>query len=412
MSKILNFILILCICIVFMQCTENPVLSTNTTLGELTANEKRLVRSDNKFGFKLLKGIVKEQKDKNIFISPLSVSMVLGMVYNGASRNTQKAMQKTLELTDLTIQELNEFYKSLIELLTGLDPKVQFQIANSIWYRQGFSFEKEFVNLSKTYFNAQVRELDFNDPKTLRIINGWVDENTNGKIKKIVDVIDPWTVMFLINAIYFKGTWASEFDKSLTNDDWFTLSDGCQESCKMMRRKGKFQYFENPYFQAIDLPYGDGDFSMSIFLPRPQNNLDSLISEFNQENWEQWINSFSKYEGTLQLPKFTLEYELTLNDILKTLGMAIAFDPYQADFTRIYKGPERLYISEVKHKTFVKVNEEGTEAAAVTSVEMRATSAGPYGFLMRVDRPFVFVIRENCSKAILFMGKIVKPTFE
>lgn len=412
MSKTLNFILILCVCIVFMQYTANPALPTNTTLSELTVTEKSLVRSENTFGFKLLKEIVKEQKDKNIFISPLSISMALGMTYNGASGATQEAMQKTLELADLTVQELNESYKSLIELLTGLDAKVQFQIANSIWYRQEFSFEKEFIDLSKIYFNAQVRGLDFNDPKILKIINGWVDENTNGKIKKIVDEIDPWTVMFLINAIYFKGAWTSGFDKSLTNDDWFNLPDGSQESCEMMRKTGKFQYFENFDFQAIDLPYGDGDFSMSIFLPHPQKNLNSLIAEFNQESWEQWINSFSKHEGTLEFPKFTLEYELTLNDILKALGMAIAFDPYQADFTRMYKGPEGLYISEVKHKTFVKVNEEGTEAAAVTSVGMRATSIAPSGFLMRVDRPFVFVIRENCSRAILFIGKIVKPTLE
>ncbi|NQS90651.1 serpin family protein [Patescibacteria group bacterium] len=412
MSKILNLILILCICMAFMQYTENPALSTDTILSELTVTEKNLVRSDNTFGFKLLKEIVKEQTDKNIFISPLSISMALGMTYNGASGTTQKAMQETLELADLTIQELNNSYKHLIELLTGSDPKVQFQIANSIWYRQEFSFEKEFIDLSKIYFNAQVRGLDFNDPKILKRINGWVDENTNGKIKKIVDVIDPFAVMFLINAIYFKGTWTYEFDKSLTNDEWFNLPDGSQESCEMMRKTGKFQYFENSDFQAIELPYGDGDFSMSIFLPHSQKNLDSLIAEFNQENFEQWINSFSKHEGTLEFPKFTIECELTLNDILKALGMAIAFDPYQANFTRMYKGPESLYISEVKHKAFVKINEEGTEAAAVTSVEMRVTSIAPSGFLMRVDRPFVFVIRENCSKAILFVGKIVKPALE
>lgn len=408
MTKRLTLILLLCFCTGFLQCSTRSVPTKHQASRELTVSERHLVESDNKFGLKLFREIIKEEKDSNVFISPLSVSMALGMTYNGANGETQEAMQKTLELNGLTLQEVNESYKSLIELLRGLDPKVRFQIANSIWYRHEFSFEKEFISLNRTYFNAEVRGLDFNDPNAVKIINGWVDENTNGKIKGIVDdPIDPLTVMFLINAIYFKGTWTYEFDKSLTKDDWFILPDGSKKACKMMTQEGDFQYLETADFQAIDLPYGDGDFSMTIFLPRPQKNIDSLIAEFNQENWNQSMGSFSKHEGTLQFPKFTLEYELRLNDILKALGMAIAFDPARADFTKVYKGPDSLFISEVKHKTFVEVNEEGTEAAAVTSVEMEITSAGPW---MRVDRPFIFMIRENKSQTILFIGKIVEPT--
>ncbi|MCK4224604.1 MAG: serpin family protein [candidate division Zixibacteria bacterium] len=410
MSKIWDYIFILCICIGLLQCNTRSFPTKHKVSRELTATEKRLVESDNKFGLKLFNEIIKEERDKNVFISPLSVAMALGMTYNGANGETQEAMQKTLELNDLTTQEVNESYKSLIELLSQLDPKVRFQIANSIWYCQEFSFEKEFIDLNRTYFNAQVSGLDFNDPNAAKTINGWVDEKTNGKIKEIVDSpIDPFTVMFLINAIYFKGTWTYQFDKSLTKDDWFTLPDGSKKACKMMTQEGEFQYFRNADFQALDLPYGDGDFSMTIFLPHLQKDIDSLIGEFNQKNWDQWINSFSKHEGTLQLPKFTLEYELKLNDILKALGMAVAFDPFEADFTKMYKGPQRLFISEVKHKTFVKVNEEGTEAAAATSVGISYTSVG---FWIRVDRPFVFVLRENKSQTILFMGKIVEPTLE
>ena len=410
MSKRLTLILLVCICIGFMQCSTRSVPTKHQTSRELTASERHLIESDNKFGLNLFREIIKEEGDKNVFISPLSVSMALGMTYNGANGETQKAMQEVLELNGLTIQEVNESYKSLIELLRGLDPKVQFRIANSIWFRQELSLEKEFINLNRKYFNAEVSGLDFSDPNAAKIINEWVDKNTNGKIKEIVDdPINPLTVMFLINAIYFKGTWTYEFDKSLTKDDWFILPDSSKRTCKMMEQRGKFQYFENADFQAIDLPYGDGDFSMTIFLPRPQKDIDSLIAEFNQENWNRWINSFSKREGILQFPKFTLEYELRLNEILKALGMAVAFDPLQADFTKMYKGPESLFISKVKHKTFAKVNEEGTEAAAVTSVEMEITSVGP---LMRVDRPFVFVIRENKSQTILFIGKIVEPTLE
>jgi serine protease inhibitor len=186
MSKVLTAILVLCIGIGFMQCTGN---TTSPIPRELTKAEKQLVESDNKFGLKLFKEINKAAKDSNVFISPLSVSMALGMTYNGADGSTKEAMENTLELNDLTIQEVNESYKSLIDLLAGLDPKVIFEIANSIWYRQNWSFEEEFTDQCKAYFNAEVKELDFNDPNALNIINEWVEENTNGKIKKIVMLI-------------------------------------------------------------------------------------------------------------------------------------------------------------------------------------------------------------------------------
>lgn len=408
MLKTLNFILVLSISLTLLQCEHNPVAPVAR---DLTVLEKRLVESDNRFGLRLFKEIIKDEKDKNVFISPLSVSMALGMTLNGANGATKEAMDETLEFTDMTAEEINQSYKSLLELLTQLDPKVIFQIANSIWYRQQLTFEEEFINLNKTYFNAIVEALDFNNPDAAaNIINAWVKENTNGRIEKIIEAgdIDWETVMFLINAIYFKGTWTYEFDKDLTRDDWFTLPDSSQKLCKMMSLTGDLQYSENEDFQAINLPYGDEYFSMLIFLPRPQKNIASLIAEFNPENWDLWINSFIQKSGTLQFPKFTLEYEKKLNDILKSLGMAIAFDRSRADFTNMYQGPVRLFISEVKHKTFVEVNEEGTEAAAVTSVEIGRTSVDP-GFVMRVDRPFVFVIRENHSQTILFMGKIVEP---
>ncbi|MGH7454185.1 MAG: serpin family protein, partial [bacterium] len=232
--------------------------------------------------------------------------------------------------------------------------------------------------------------------------------NTNGKIKQIVDdPIAPELVMFLINAIYFKGIWTYQFDPQQTKDDWFTLADGSKKSCKMMNLKGDLPYFANARFQAVDLPYGDADFSMTILLPSQQTHVDSLLAELDQANWNLWTRSFVKHSGNLSLPKFTLEYDLLLNDVLKALGMGIAFSPDQADFTKMRKTGD-LYISKVKHKTFVEVNEEGTEAAAVTSVEIGVTSVGG-DFTMRVDRPFIFVIRENHSGTIFFMGKIIDP---
>jgi len=402
MFKVLNYIFLVFLCLGLIQCKKS-----SPTPRQLTPAENYLVQSDNKFGLKLFREIISEEQNKNVFISPLSVSMALGMTYNGADGETKEAMARTLEISGLSLQEVNESYKSLIKLLVDLDPKVEVLIANSIWYRQELTFEQAFLDICKEYFDALVKGLDFNSPDASKTINNWVSENTKGKIKKIVDdVINPETAMFLIDAIYFKGNWTYKFDRNKTADDWFQLSNGTRKPCKMMTQEGEFQYFSNSDFQAIDLPYGDGYYSMTIFLPSAEKNIDSLINEFTEENWNQWINSFAKENGNLQLPKFTLEYELFLNDILKALGMEIAFSG-QADFTKMYK-PGGLFISKVKHKTYVDVNEEGTEAAAATAVQI--DFGGP--FSMKVDRPFVFVIRENHSQTILFMGKIFEPTLK
>lgn len=413
MWKVLRSSAIAFVCFTSVQCSNQPVDPPDNPPRELTAAEKHVVESDNKFGLKLFREIVKQDEDSNVFISPLSISMALGMTYNGAEGATEEAMRNVLELAGLTEQEINESYRSLIDLLTQLDPQVIFEIANSIWCREGFPVKEEFININQTYFDAEVATLDFNKPDASKTINGWVDEKTHGKITKIVpDEIDPETVMFLINAIYFKGTWTCEFDEEDTREDWFTLPDSSQIRCQMMRQENEFSYFENDLFQAIDLPYGNEKFSMTIFLPKPEVDIDSLISQFNQENWGNWLGSFASDSGKLYFPKFTLEYKIKLNDVLTALGMGIAFDGSRADFSGIAdltQLPGNLYITKVLHKTFIEVNEEGTEAAAVTSVEIGITALPPSGFVMRVNRPFVFAIRESHSQTILFMGKIVEP---
>ena len=413
MSKLLKYLPAFILIILVFQCSKNstdPIPPRQLTLGETQVTE-----SANGFGFKLFREIVRESSDENIFISPLSVSMALGMTYNGAAGSTREAMDSTLELSGMDIQEVNESYQSLIDLLVNLDPVVTFQIANSIWYRLGFPIAQDFVDLNQTYFYAEVNETDFSDPVSVDIINGWVDEATNGKIEEIIDgPIDPYTVMFLINAIYFNADWTYRFNEEDTHDDMFNLPDGTQSPCRMMTRECDLQYFETDDFQTIDLPYGYGLYSMTIFLPRNQVDIDTLISQINQQNWNDWINSFSEQEVTLSLPKFKLEYELELNDALSAIGMAIAFDQDEADFSGM-RDPEsiaigNLFINKVKHKTFIRVDEEGTEAAAVTSVEIGETSINDIS--MRIDRPFIFVIRENHSQTILFMGKIVQPVWE
>ena len=389
-------------------CAHNPVAPPPR---ELTALEKQLVQADNGFGLKLFREVVATaQPEESVFISPLSVSMALGMTLNGAAGETRAAMEQTLALAGLSPQEINESYQSLIDLLRRLDPRVAFRIANSVWYRDGFPFKQAFLDVTSTYFDAEVRGLDFNDPRAVNVINDWVKKSTRGKIEAIVKSIDPKTVMFLINAIYFKGTWAFKFDKQQTRDDVFYLPDSSQVPVKMMHTEEELPYFENRAVQAVNLPYGNGLFSMLVVLPKPGVDLDSLIAALDGDTWEQWSRRDRQAKVNLAMPKFKLEYEITLNDVLAALGMAVAFDPIQADFTAMWErmGDENLYISEVKHKTFVQVDEEGTEAAAATSVEISVTSA-PLVVSMRVDRPFLFAIRENHSGTILFMGKMMRP---
>jgi len=396
---------------VVFQCERSfePISISETR--EFTALEKQVASSADRFGLKLMKAVNATQSDSNVFISPLSVSMALGMTLNGANNETYDAMQSTLDLDGLSQQQINETYKSLIDLLTQIDPKVIFNIANSIWYRQDWIFEQQFIDVNKKYFNALVQDLNFGDPAAVDIINDWVYTNTNGRIEKIVDEIPAHIVMYLINTIYFKGTWKYEFDENETIDDFFNSPNGAQVPCKLMVQTNDFSYFSNSDFQAIDLPYGDNNFSMTVLLPAPDKNVDLLIADFTNENWALWMNSFSTNDGTLYLPKFELEYKITLNEVLKSLGMEIAFTGGLADFSNMYTGPFDLFIDEVKHKTYVKVDEEGTEAASVTSVSIGLTSGGT-GFTMRVDRPFIFVIREKNSGSILFIGKIIEPIFE
>ncbi len=408
MNKTLISVFLLFASFTFCHCGNDMTSPSDKNVRPLTALEKTLVDSDNQFGLQLFQTITGVQKDKNVFISPLSISLALGMTLNGANGATAEAMQQTLHLNDLALKDINESYRSLTELLSGLDSRVTFEIANSIWYRQDFSVEREFIDLNKNFFDAQVRALDFQSPDAPATINRWVDENTHSKIKKMVDDIPADLVMYLMNAIYFKGLWTNEFDKSQTRDDQFVGSNNPQIPCRMMVQRGNFKYLETDDFQAIELPYGEGDFSMFVLLPGSDMALDVFLSSINPTNWNDWTGRLNFRDGTIELPAFTMEYEISLNEALKSLGMDIAFDASQADFTKINK-EGKLFINEVKHKTFVKVDEEGTEAAAVTSVEIKMTSVRGPEFHMRVDRPFIFAIRENRSGTILFIGKIIEP---
>ena len=378
---------------------------------EAVSIDTNIVTANTRFGFDLFDEIRQTEQDKNIFISPLSVSIALAMTLNGASGDTEQAMTNTLQLQTLDSDSINVGYAALQGALQTSDPKVTLTIANSLWARQDVPFKQDFLQRNTEYFGAEISTLDFMDPNTLTTINQWVNTNTNGKIPKILDEINADLVLFLINAIYFKGSWQTEFDPAHTRDGTFYLATGTEKQVPLMTRSGDYPYYENydEMFQAISIPYGDGRMSMYIFLPYRESDLNTFLASLNSENWENWIAEFHEQEVSLSMPKFKLEYEKTLNNPLQSLGMAIAFSPSGADFSRMADLEtlgKNLYIGEVLHKAVIEVNEEGSEAAAVTSIGIRATSLPPQ-FI--ANRPFFFAIRDNETQTVLFMGTVVDP---
>lgn len=385
--------------------TEESHKIKNRDLRQMSAAETQIINTDNTFGFELFSKINKADSSVNIFISPLSVSLALGMALNGAAGETLAEMQQMIKMNDLTLDEINQASLSLITFLMELDSKVIFEIANSIWYQEGFSIKPDFLSVNQTWYQAEVHSLNFNLSSAKDIINQWVANKTHDKIDTIIDEIDPMVIMFLINAIYFKGEWSYQFNHEQTYNGNFQSASNGNTPCRMMIQKNLFDYYKNDQFQAIDLPYGDSLFRMTVVLPTDGENLADLINELDGLTWQSMLDRMEPDSGTLYLPKFKLEYEIQLNDILQALGMQAAFNPITANFSNITD--EKIFISEVKHKTFIEVDEEGAEAAAVTSISFEVTSMPPQEqFTMVVNRPFLFVIHESHTQSILFIGKI------
>ena len=375
---------------------------------DLTASERKIIDAANGFSFALLGKVSAAQPGSNVFVSPLSASFALGMTLNGAANQTFDEMRAALQFGAATQGEIDEGYKSLIALLGSLDPAVKMQIANSIWYRNGFPFLQSFLDAGRTYFDAEIRGLNFADAAaSLAVINGWVSGKTNGKIPTILDQISDDNVMFLINAIYFNGSWRDKFDPAETRDASFHASGGATQPMQLMHRHATMSYAESPTYLAVDLPYGNSAFTMTVVLPKAGTDVESLAESFTAATWQSLTSRLHDGDVDLSLPKLKLTYERTLNDDLKALGMVSAFRPSGADFTRMSPAGRDLYISFVKQKAFVDVHEEGTEAAAVTVVGVSVTSV-PVPIVIRVDRPYLFVIRERLSGTVLFMAKITR----
>lgn len=379
---------------------------------ELTEKTAKLLSAENQFGFELFRKVYLEEKEsENLMVSPLSVSLALAMTYNGANGETRSAMEKTLKVYGLTADDINLSYQQLVKSLQSLDPQVLLEIANAIYYRQDFQVENPFISINKTYYDAEISALDFGSPQALSTINGWVAEKTHNKIKTILDRITPEHVMFLLNAIYFKGIWTKEFNSKNTESRSFYLNDKSSVMVETMQRTDTLPYFTNSLFSAIQLSYGKGSYHMYIFLPEPDKSVADIVEQLDENNWENWMESFRVTENVdITLPRFKYGYEIRLNDILTDMGMGVAFTG-AADFTGINR-EGGLRIDYVKHKTFIDVNEEGTEAAAVTIVAIERTSAGPQRIPFHVNRPFVYAITEKTTGAVLFMGAVGNPVLE
>ncbi|HHM23677.1 MAG TPA: serpin family protein [Bacteroidetes bacterium] len=378
--------------------------------------QRAVVRSGNQFSFRLLRQLNSiGDPDSNLFVSPLSISMALGMTLNGAAEATEDSMRRTLGLEGLSREGINRTYRNLILQLTSADTAVQMEIANSIWFEQTFQVEPEFIKLNREYFFAEVQALDFSDPAAVVTINSWVNERTHGRIPEIIQQLRPGVdVMVLLNAIYFLGQWTHTFNDSFTIQSTFRTEEGEDIPCFLMSQENEFPYLETDEYQAIDLPYGEGNFRMTVILPKGDTRLAAFVANFTPEAWHKLRENIAKQTVILFLPRFKMECLLqkNLKQALSAMGMNIAFTPGRANFSRISEAEgKRLFISDILHRTFVKVNEKGTEAAGATAVIISRTSIPEYPTMM-VNRPFLFFIWEKETGAILFVGKVMRPQSE
>lgn len=384
-------------------------LIATTPLFAAVANEtpKEIPQAHNAFGFDLFKTLVEAKENNNILISPSSIALALSMVYNGAKGETKDALENTLRFKGLDISTVNQQNLALINLLKNPDPKVELSVGNSVWARKGTDVRRDFLTTVRNYYHAEISTIDFDAPSAVPTINSWVSKNTKGKIPQILDTIPKDMVMYLINAVYFKGSWTNAFNKGLTQERLFTPVSGAPKKHPLMRQEHLFPYLETETFQSVNLPYGQNErLSMYVFLPK---NLGAFIRGFDIKAWNEWMTKYETIEGTILLPRFKIDYGTKLKPVLTKLGMGVAFED-RADFSRI-SDKEPSKISEVAHKTYVDVNEEGTEAAAATSVGRTVTSFEPQQktFYMEVNRPFFFAIRDNEDQEIVFMGVVKNP---
>ncbi len=414
MKKMTTILVIILLLGTMGSCRKQE--ETPDGLKNLPEKSAQLISADNQFGLELFRRVTEKAKpDENTMISPLSVALALSMTYNGAAGETKREMEEALKLQGLTTDQINKAHQALVRALKSADPDVLLEIANAIYHEQRMPVREEFVTVNEEYYDAKVSGLDFSSPATLNTINGWVNEKTRGKIPTILDQIDPDLRMVLLNAVYFNGIWKTKFDPKGTHKLPFLMGDGTSEEVETMSLETALEYTSNDLFSGVHLPYGKGDYQMTVFLPDRNKTTADLIAALDHEKWTAWMKDFRKEEKVVvSMPRFKFSWKMKLNEVLDDMGMKKAFQPYVADFSGM-TGFKDLFIGYVIHKTFVDVNENGTEAAAVTAVGMFTTSMPvdpPKKIYFTVDRPFLFTITEKSTGAILFIGEMNAPEYD
>jgi serpin B len=387
---------------------DNPGKENPTAVPiELTAKAAEVIQNSNAFGIDVFRAVAADDTDVNLMISPLSASAALTMLLNGCDGETYNQIKNMLGYNGMTTGQINEAYQSLVSQLLVVDPKVEIALANAVWYRQDFVVKPPFVDDLQTAFNARVEGLDFTDPSALETMNQWASDNTNGKIPQVLNEISGNAVMFLMNALYFKGSWTQQFNPNSTFEGTFSLDDGSEITTPlMMGRIPIITTSGNGYF-AFEMFYGQQNFSMIVIVP--ESGLDEFVQGMNSGTWEEITESLDNQPGPVDVqvifPRFSFEYEKKLNEILQSLGMTDAFNSVLANLSGI--SDQDIFVSFVKQNTFVEVNEDGTEAAAVTTIGIELTSIGDEP--VSVHKPFIFAIREQTTNSLLFIGKVVNP---
>ncbi|HVX26519.1 MAG TPA: serpin family protein [Parafilimonas sp.] len=415
MRKIISFssIVLLAGC-AFASCKKDSTVPDVTKTIVLPSNGSSIVNANNVFGFNFLHSTLQfDNSNGNKLVSPLSIYMALSMVYNGAANATRDSIAKTLQLSGIDINDLNKVCNALITQLPSEDNKVKFSIANSIWYnKNSFQPLTSFLNTQQQFYNAETNALNFADPSSANTINNWVAEKTNQKIKSVIDATSPGDLMYLINAIYFNGAWKYAFKTSDTHADNFYLADGSSKSVSFMQQHLSVNYFSNDSFSLIELPYGGGN-SYSMYIMLPKNNQQSIsrfASTIDENSFTDGINKMDTVNINIYLPKWEYSYNIAdMRPELAALGMGISFGD-KADLSNMYNPAQvNPYITKAIHKTYIKVNEEGTEAAAVTSIAVGVTSVVPPPVL-KIDHPFLYTIVEKQTGTILFTGIVNDPS--
>ena len=366
-----------------------------------------------RFAFRLFRKLAGEPKARNVFFSPASVMLCLWPLHDGATGETREAMAKVLEVAGLEARELQSVVGTLRSALQIQSPGLKLEAANSLWCNQRFRPRSEYIAGVREDYDAEVFVLDFGGDQAVARINAWVAEKTHGKIGSILSSLDPLTFLVAINAVYFKDFWSERFMTELTRVELFHTSEGQKLKIPLMSQYGSYSYYEDSKFQAVCLPYKTSRLAMYVFLPAKKSSLREFRLDLNSGAWDKWMRRFEAMEGHIRLPRFKVTYQAMLNRPLSQLGMALAFDPQRARFDAISPPPPAIWIETVLHRAFVEINEEGTEAAAVSAVHMVALSMRPTKpprtFEMIVDRPFFFAIRDDLTNTILFMGSVEEP---